>query len=360
MQTMSSDGNAVAMEDERVTSVPRHFAPSDYPHFSEDDWRILMRMARIIGPEATAGLLDRSSPDAQLAAVRGFALETQSSAERVVVTPSPPPQVIHVQPPSPVAGTRPLKVDVSWYSGHEKESLPRWFLQLDMAIRARQITDATQQVTFAISNLTGRAQSWALSKSLLDPRVFHSLESLKHHLLEAFQPPKSEFRTRQRFLAIRQGKRLLYDYVQEVRALIADIVENPIDEATQVSVFLNGLRSGPVRTQLFREYPETLESAITMALQEDFSHRQCDLPVQGRDNRPRPVAEGPTPMEIGNVHAAARRFPPNRQVKCFRCGRMGHMQKDCRAPSNVNARRGSPSARPQSGRAEQPKNGNRQ
>ncbi|KAG3053939.1 hypothetical protein PI125_g25937 [Phytophthora idaei] len=46
-----------------------------------------------------------------------------------------------------------------------------------------------------------------------------------------------------------------------------------MDEATKVVTFMKGLRDGPVETYLFREYPSTLEAAITLAMQEEFSLR---------------------------------------------------------------------------------------
>ncbi|KAG3148808.1 hypothetical protein PI126_g12300 [Phytophthora idaei] len=46
-----------------------------------------------------------------------------------------------------------------------------------------------------------------------------------------------------------------------------------MDEATKVVTFMKGLRDGPVKTYLFREYPSTLEAVITLAMQEEFSLR---------------------------------------------------------------------------------------
>ncbi|KAG2869815.1 hypothetical protein PC116_g31922 [Phytophthora cactorum] len=52
-----------------------------------------------------------------------------------------------------------------------------------------------------------------------------------------------------------------------------------MDEATKVVTFMKGLRDGPVKTYLFREYPSTLEAAITLTIQEEFSLRQAKLHV---------------------------------------------------------------------------------
>ncbi len=71
---------------------------------------------------------------------------------------------------------------------------------------------------------------------------------------------------RNRFLDISQGKRDLHTYVQEVRYLLANIVDIPVDRATQIAVFLKGLNPGSLKTQLFRKSPTSLDQAISEAL----------------------------------------------------------------------------------------------
>ncbi|KAG3026162.1 hypothetical protein PC119_g7930 [Phytophthora cactorum] len=60
-----------------------------------------------------------------------------------------------------------------------------------------------------------------------------------------------------------------------MRELTASLVGNPLHEHIKVTVFTDGLRVGPARTQLFRVQASTLEEAIQVALQEEYSHRQA-------------------------------------------------------------------------------------
>uniref|UniRef100_H3GXJ7 Retrotransposon gag domain-containing protein n=1 Tax=Phytophthora ramorum TaxID=164328 RepID=H3GXJ7_PHYRM len=133
------------------------------------------------------------------------------------------------------------------------------------------------------------------------PTCFSTYEEFKEELKLAFEPPQNEFRSRAEFLDLQQGKHDVHAYAQRARYLVSNIVTNPIDEATKVVTFMKGLRDGPVKTYLFREYPNTLEAAIALAMQEEFSLRQAKLHVNAPRLMPRPVARpsgGPEPMDL--------------------------------------------------------------
>ncbi|KAF1319846.1 Membrane protein, partial [Globisporangium splendens] len=162
-------------------------------------------MRDVIGEAAVVSLLRSASPEDQKSAVVSFMHHEIMSSRKQVATP-----VSSIR-------TVPLKLDVSPYRGGENEPLSRWFVELDAAITARQLRDPSQQVLFAMSNLAGRAKSWAYGKRLVDLNCFPSYDHFKTELKKAFEPPQSEFRARAEFLKLRQGRFDLHSYAQRAR-----------------------------------------------------------------------------------------------------------------------------------------------
>jgi len=154
-------------------------------------------------------------------------------------------------------------------------------------------------------------------------------------LRQTFQPPDNQFRNRARLLACKQGKRTLHEFVHELQTLRASLTTEVVPETMLVSIFLEGLRQGPARLQLFRNVPGTLDDAVRIAYMEEYSHRGASRGTQG----------GATPMDLNGMQT-----PPKERGACHNCGKLGHWRKDCRLPKKEGNRRGSGQQnRPRSG-----------
>ena len=299
-------------------------------HLSDLEWKAILGLSELLGEKQVLLLLSSNTPaEHQRIAFNFIARDNERLREKEKSNGSRPQQ------------PKPLKLYVPLFKGGDSQNLPRWFVSVERAITAQQIKDESLKISFVISKLDGPARNWAEGCQLADPNAFLTYQGLKESLMETFQPPKSEFRARAEYLDIRQGKLDIHEYVQVARDLISCIVMDPMDEATKVTTFMKGLNDGPVRTQLFRVYPETLEQAISLVIQEDFSLKQAkgsrtklpDVPAQSRKGS----GSGPAPMELCSMQSESSGTPrrSKKDMTCYRCQRKGHAAYECRAATPV-------------------------
>uniref|UniRef100_A0AAV1V000 CCHC-type domain-containing protein n=1 Tax=Peronospora matthiolae TaxID=2874970 RepID=A0AAV1V000_9STRA len=332
-----------------------HAARDGYSHLSDVEWDAVERMGSTMGIHAVSVMLEALNRDAQHATIANFIqneldaerekvalLHQQGSQQAELLREQGAQQFELLRQQQAAAGgsmhsRRPetLKIDISKYRGVEEDSLLRWFVELDDAIRARRIDDGDMQVAFAQSNLAGRAKTWALGLKFHDPYAFGSLAVFKSRLRQTFEPPRAEFRARTELLKLKQGKRDVHAYAQHIRHLTSCVSSNPVDEHTLVSVFMQGLADGPVKTHLFRLELDSLEQAISIAEQEDFSLRQARASSTSYRQPRRYDNGGPEPMELCYVESEKARSTGYKKLqRCNRCQKTGHYAYECSAPSS--------------------------
>uniref|UniRef100_A0AAV1TCY3 Uncharacterized protein n=1 Tax=Peronospora matthiolae TaxID=2874970 RepID=A0AAV1TCY3_9STRA len=136
-----------------------HVTREGYSYLSDSEWEIVGRMSVLMGEPAISGMLKSLSRDQQHAAINKL-LQEELAVERLKID-LLQQQGSHQSMGGPTHMRRPktLKIYISRHKGTDEGFLLRWFFELDHAIRALHIEGDEMQVTFALSNLTGRAKT---------------------------------------------------------------------------------------------------------------------------------------------------------------------------------------------------------
>ncbi|KAE9341590.1 hypothetical protein PR003_g9908 [Phytophthora rubi] len=86
----------------------------------------------------------------------------------------------------------------------------------------------------------------------------------------------------------------------ELHNLEAAMAGAPLSEDVKVTVFMDGVCTGPVRTELFRRQPKTFNEAVHIPMLEDH----CVRSAKGHTPHVE-ASDGPTPMScrVGTLQA---------------------------------------------------------
>lgn len=326
-----------------------NFPRERYPHLTDSQFRTLHRMVHVFGDAAVVGLLTTDT-DLHCARIDAFRQHEDavghdaSKAQEATLVTAAGAELDHLRSTltqeheSIVARLRaehaetiskvrrekptPVKLDVSLFEGRDGENISRWFLEVEVALQAALVKEEPLKVAFGMSFLKKKSlvHEWAYTTLLEDQGVFNTWSTFKEKLFAFHQGKHMAHNHRARFLACKQEKRSVYEYVQALRQLSASA--GPMDEATKVTILMEGLNVGPVRTQLFREDPKTFVEACKIALEEDNSHKRS-----GSRKTRDAGGDQATPMDVSSLEVDRYQ-----NMRCYNCNVLGHPANMCRKP----------------------------
>ncbi|KAE9028544.1 hypothetical protein PR001_g11710 [Phytophthora rubi] len=316
-------------------------ARQDFPHLSDAHWATLEKVVSLLGEAAFAGSpnlpaeqqrarverfdkyessrIAHVSAAAQEAARATMRAGAQSAAQASATNTTS----FAARPTT----TKPVKMSVPTFDGKDSDSLVFWVREIEIALSAGQIYDARAQVAFALSTWEGAHAHglWPVRRRLRG--YFTSWSFMEQELRSTFLLANVAYRHRSSFLRCKQGKRSLQDYVMELHNVEAAMAGAPLSEDVKVTVFMDGVRTGPVRTEFFRRQPKTFNEAVHIAMLEDH----CVRSAQGHTPHVE-ASEGPTPMDISLAESARSQKTQRASGRCFGCNQPGHFRRNC--PTN--------------------------
>ncbi|KAI9988926.1 hypothetical protein PInf_022614 [Phytophthora infestans] len=314
---------------------------SEYPRLNDSQYGSVRKMGGIFGQDVLRSLAAATPAEQHKRVIafetyeRGLIAHVRGSLEASMAAPH-------------ATRSKPIRLEGPAFEKKEGENLHFWVREEEIAMKAGLISDEPLRVAYALYNPGGRVKHWAYARETTSPGCFASWAQLCEQLRAAFLPANSEFHQRSRFLACKQGKREVQEYVQEMRTLVASLAGNPLPEDIKTTVFMDDLKVGPARALLFRVQANTMEEAIQIALQEEYSHKQAGTPREeghryDEDGVPReaehysndavapavtqPVDTGaysePEPMDLSSAES---------MVRCYGCGGHERYQRVCPSP----------------------------
>ena len=131
----------------------------------------------------------------------------------------------------------------------------------------------------------------------------------------------------------KQGESI-QNYSERILSLAEEAYNNQGGNAVErqlIDIFVDGLTNDQFKMKILREQPNTLQGAVATATNEQNLKARVQMSHQGSNT--------PTSMEVDHSRGQQYKFnrfkkinsTQNRPSRCWTCGQMGHISRDCRS-----------------------------
>ncbi|POM64308.1 Gag protein [Phytophthora palmivora] len=136
----------------------------EFPHLTDSQFESVRKMVGIFGGDALRSLA-AATPVEQVKRIEAFDTYERGLIAHVQGLQTP---VAEMKPAQP----KPLRLKVNPYEGKEGENLHFWVQEVELAMDAALISTERLRVAFALSNLGGRAKTWAYTRETTTQSCF--------------------------------------------------------------------------------------------------------------------------------------------------------------------------------------------
>ena len=224
---------------------------------------------------------------------------------------------INVKPNKPDAftGTRDFLVVHTWLYKMEQ------YINLTQLMNSDLTLNDANKIMFASTFLTGTASVWWFTR-VQSNTVPATWAEFKGTISQEFVPADHVRRSREKFRRLKQTSSVS-KYLSDFHNIVFTIPD--VNEGERLDKFVDGLNH-QIRLEVMKSTVNTFEDASKIALRVDSAlNTFTKHPISGSS-----AAEGPTPMEIGNLeHRHDRRCGESQRTKdirlnaCFTCHKVG-------------------------------------